>query len=317
MNGKADDAEKDFSLRIHLPREITIEDGTPNLGEVSIIRGEESLVAKASKITVGRFSVPGQEIVINRSLVLSRLACSGIPASKVTLTGAEKIIVKQQQQIIKGEKFVERAKAFLSVNPSTALRAGLPVGSVCESKPVVIPKDLVLPGLNKGIKLSARLVKSSIRNRARVRIAVLAKGEEIGVREVTFRLRYTTRRVVTLVDIPAGAVISPENVRIEKTLSSRPEAADWSPPYGLIARRRLPANTAILPNMAAAAKPPIVVGRNQTIVIQFEIPGLMVTAIGKTMQPGRAGEYIKVRNVDSHRVIVAKVNENGTVEPIF
>jgi flagella basal body P-ring formation protein FlgA len=35
------------------------------------------------------------------------------------------------------------------------------------------------------------------------------------------------------------------------------------------------------------------------------------------MQEGRAGEYIKVRNLDSQRMILAKVNEDGTVEPIF
>ncbi len=35
------------------------------------------------------------------------------------------------------------------------------------------------------------------------------------------------------------------------------------------------------------------------------------------MQEGRAGEYIKVRNVDSRRVISAKVNKDGTVEPVF
>jgi len=306
---RADDIEKSFPLRIHLPRDVSIEGDTLQLGQVSIIRGEETLVAKANKISIGRFSVPGQEIVINRSTVLSRLACSGIPVSKVSLTGAEKITVKQRQQIIKGEEFVERAKSFLDKNPL--------VDSVCKSTPVTLPKDLILQGSSEDIKLSARLIKSGARNRAKVRIAVLANGIEIGAREVTFRLKYNSRRVTTLVDIPAGAVISPENVRIEKALSDYPEPSDWSPPYGLIAKRRLPANTVILPNMTTSAKAPIIVERNQTVVIRFENPELLVTAIGKTMQKGRAGEYIKVRNVDSHRIIVAKVNENGTVEPVF
>ena len=306
---RADDIEKSFPLRIHLPRDVSIEGDTLQLGQVSIIRGEETLVAKANKISIGRFSVPGQEIVINRSTVLSRLACSGIPVSKVSLTGAEKVTVKQRQQIIKGEEFVKRAKSFLDKNPL--------VDSVCKSTPVTLPKDLILQGSSEDIKLSARLIKSGARNRAKVRIAVLANGIEIGAREVTFRLKYNSRRVTTLVDIPAGAVISPENVRIEKALSDYPEPSDWSPPYGLIAKRRLPANTVILPNMTTSAKAPIIVERNQTVVIRFENPELLVTAIGKTMQKGRAGEYIKVRNVDSHRIIVAKVNENGTVEPVF
>jgi flagella basal body P-ring formation protein FlgA len=35
------------------------------------------------------------------------------------------------------------------------------------------------------------------------------------------------------------------------------------------------------------------------------------------MQDGRAGDYIKIRNVDSQRIIIASVNENGTVEPVY
>jgi flagella basal body P-ring formation protein FlgA len=42
-----------------------------------------------------------------------------------------------------------------------------------------------------------------------------------------------------------------------------------------------------------------------------------VTATGKAMEKGRLGECIKVKNIDSQRVILAKVNEDGTVEPVF
>ncbi|NQT03198.1 MAG: hypothetical protein HQ580_14315, partial [Planctomycetes bacterium] len=88
VNSKADNTKKDSALQIYLPREITIKDNHLSLGQIGIIRGNESLAAKASKIALGRISVPGQKIVIDREMVLSRLVCNGIPASKVTLTGA-------------------------------------------------------------------------------------------------------------------------------------------------------------------------------------------------------------------------------------
>ncbi|MBA7646272.1 hypothetical protein ES703_54034 [subsurface metagenome] len=308
-NDKTKGPQKDSALRIYLLREVTIKNDAIKLGQVSIIRGKESLVAKANEIALGRISVPGQKIVVARSMVLSRLACNGIPASKVTLTGAEKITVKQQEQIIKGSDFVELASSFLKKNP--------PAGSVCQMSPIRIPKDLVLPGVSKDIKLSQRLAGSSARNQAKVQIVVLADDKKIGVCEVTFRLKYNCRRVVTLVELGAGTVISPGNVKIEKSVSNYPEPAGWRPPYGLVARRKLSAKTVICPDMIGPAKPAVVVGRNQTVVIRIERPGLLVTAIGKAMQDGRAGEYIKVRNVDSQRIILAKVNENGTVEPIF
>jgi flagella basal body P-ring formation protein FlgA len=171
--------------------------------------------------------------------------------------------------------------------------------------------------LDKNVTLSPRLIQNGAPNQAKVRVSVLADSNEIGAGVVTFRLKFNCRTAVTLTEIPAGSVISPESVKIEKILSDYPEPAHWSPPYGLIARRSLSANTVIQPDMVGLAKPAVSIKRNETVVIRIEMPGLLVTALGKAMQQGRAGECIKVRNIDSQQIIVAKVNEDGTVEPIF
>ena len=306
---KTDEPGKDSSLRVYLPREITIKDDSLKLGQISIIRGAESLAAKAGEIAFGRISVPGQQIVIDRAMVLSRLACNGIPTSKVILTGAEKVTVKQQQRTIKGSEFAELAGAFLTKNP--------PAASVCRWDAIRIPKDLTIPTEANDIKLFPRLGRSSVRNQAKVHIAVLADGKEIGACEIPFRLKYHYRKAVTTADIPAGTVISSDNVKIEKTISNEPEPAGWKPPYGLIAKRRLCSKTTLLANMVGPVKPAVIVGRNKNVLIRIKLPGLLVTVIGKTLQDGRAGEYIKVRNVDSQRILLARVNEDGSVEPIL
>ena len=300
---------KDSSLRIYLPREITIKDDVVSLGQVSIIRGEESLVAKASRIMLGRMSMPGQSVVVDRPTLLSRLVCSGIALSNVRLTGAEKIKVKQQLHVVKGGKFVELAGSFVKTKLSNP--------SVCQLSPIWIPKDLAIPDTAKNITLSPVLARGSTRNRAKVQITVLADEKEIGAREVTFRLRYNCRKAVAMVDIPAGQSITSENVKIEKEFSNYPEPANWNPPYGLVAKRRIPAKITVKPYMVGQANPEVIVKRNQTVVIQIKSPGLMITAMGKALQDGRSGEYIKVQNVDSRRIILARVNEDGCVEPVF
>ncbi len=308
-NSSAEAVKKNSVLRVYLPREITINSDVPNLGQVGIIRGEESLAADAADITLGQISLPGQKLVVDRHLILSRLACNGIPASKVILTGAEKVLVKRQHQTIKGKEFLDSALSFLKKVSFDS--------SVCEFTPLRTPEDLVIPGEAQDIKLLPRLVKSRIRNRTKVCVAAVAQGEEIGMREISFQLKYSCRRAVTLMDIPQGALINSENVKIEKFTSNYPEPADWAAPYGLIARRRLPAKTMIRNNMTGRPEPPILLKRNQNVVIQIDKFGILLTVTGKTMQPGRVGEYIKVRNVDSQRIILAKVNEDGTVEPVF
>jgi len=312
VDGRADDSPEDSVLRIYLPREVTIRDNCLRLGQISIIRsnpGDSGLVAKASEIALGRISMPGQKIVVDRSTVLSRLACNGISASKVTLTGAEKVTVQKQQRIVKASEFVELASSFLKENPAA--------GSVCQADPIQTPKDLILPALTKDVRLSPHLVEGGATSQAKVQVEVLADGKAIGAGEVTFRLKYNGRTAVTLAEIPAGAVISPENVKIEKTVSDYPEPVNWSPPYGLIAKRRLPANTVIRPDMISLAHSTVIVKRNQTVVIRIEMPGLVVTALGNAIQEARAGECIKVRNTDSQRIILCTVNDDGTVEPVF
>ena len=45
--------------------------------------------------------------------------------------------------------------------------------------------------------------------------------------------------------------------------------------------------------------------------------GIVVTAMGTALKEARAGELVKVRNADSRRVILCRVKNDGTVEPIL
>jgi flagella basal body P-ring formation protein FlgA len=192
------------------------------------------------------------------------------------------------------------------------------VVSACGFNPIRRPKDFIITGSSKDIRLSPRLVQSRARNQARVEITIFSGGKKIDVREVIFGLKYNASQAAAKVDIPAGAVISPENVKIEKTISNYPESSNnWRPPYGLIAKRRIPAKTVLRPNMLGPVKSPIIVKRNQKVVILIDRPGFLITAFAKAMQDGRAGEYIKVRNVDSQRIILVRVNEDGSAVPVF
>jgi flagella basal body P-ring formation protein FlgA len=304
---KNNDLQKDSYLKIYLPREVTIKDSSLILGQVSIIQGSETLVAKASEIPLGRISVPGQKIVLERPMILSRLACNGISASIVTLTGSEQITVKQQNHTISSNEFVSLASSFLEKNP--------PDNTACRWNSIRKPKDFVVSAGSKDIGFSPRLVQTGVRNQARVEITVLSGSNKIGVRQVTFALIYEHQQAITKVDIPAGGVISPENIKIEKIISNEPEPVDWKPPYGLVTKRGLPAGTALVPNMLESLEPPVILKRNQNVVIRIERPGFLITAMGIAMQDGRAGDYIKVRNTDSQRIILARIKEDGTVEP--
>ena len=188
------DLHKDTGLKIYLPREVTIKDSNLILGRVSIIQGSESLAAKANEIPLGKISLPGQKIILDRSTILGRLACNGIPISKVTLTGSEKITVNQQNHTVSSNAFVSLAESFLEKNP--------PDNTVCKWNPIREPKDFIVSEGSKDIKLIPRLVQTGVKDQARVEIAVLSENKKIGVRQVTFSLVHECHQVVTKDDIP-------------------------------------------------------------------------------------------------------------------
>ncbi len=304
-----DSSDSDVLLHIHLPREMTVRDNLLNLGQVSVVRGAGPLVAKAREIGMGRFSAPGQKVVLDRFTILSRFASFGIPRENVRFTGADAVTVRRQQEIIESQDFLEMGRQFLRQNASTSL--------VYEAMPLAKPRDLVLGGQAEDIQLRPQFVRGAARGLVTVKIRVVADGADVGFRDIPFRLKYESHQAVTSSEIPEGTVLTPENVRIEKTLAGRPEPAGWKPPYGLVTTRTLLANTEIREAMVGSVPSDVVVRRNETVVIRIERPGLLVTAVGTALQEARTGEVIKVRNDDSRRVIVCKVNPDGTVEPIL
>jgi len=299
---------RDNMVRIHLPREVTVQNPLLSLGQVTVITGAERLAATAGSVRLGRFSVPGQKITLDRATILSRLASQGVAAENVVLTGADAVTVRRRQQVISGDEFVSFARLFLQQNP--------PGSSPCDGTAAARPKDLVLPDEPNNMQLVPRFAENGANGFVTVQVSVVVGGKEVGSRAVPLRLRYRGHKAVTLQEIPEGATLTQENVKIEETVADRPETG-WKSPYGLVALRDLPARMEIRDGMVDAPQPSLVIRRNETVVIRLQRPGFLVTAVGLAMQEGRAGQYVKVRNTDSHRVIVCKVNDDGTVEPVL
>ncbi len=307
--GNPADSISQQGLSIYLPREAVIESENITLGKIAVITGDQNLTAKAADIELGKLSLAGQVITIDRSMIQSRLACSQMPACKPVMSGAEKVSIKRKAQTIKGSSIVESASTFLANSIKEKSIAGWEV--------VKVPADVTLPAQAENIELVTRLVSRGNNGQAIVEVSIVAGSKQIETCQVVFRPKYNIQRAVALADIKEGTSLTADNTKIEQVISEKPQKSDWSSPYGLVATRDLPEGTVIIGNMAKSPQPPVVIERNQNVIIKIERGGLLVTATGKATEKGRLGECIKVRNNDSQRVILAKVNEDGTVEPVF
>ncbi len=120
-------------------------------------------------------------------------------------------------------------------------------------------------------------------------------------------LTETFEMVVAAHDIAQGAVLQPEDIAIERrpkpnltptTVTALEQA------QGLATRHALRAGQII--RQTDIAKPELV-GRNDTVTIVFQVPGITLTIVGKATEPGAMGDVINVTNVQTKHVIAATV----------
>jgi flagellar basal body P-ring formation protein FlgA len=126
-------------------------------------------------------------------------------------------------------------------------------------------------------------------------------------------LSETFEAVVPTHEVAQGQVLKASDLALER----RPKAGSTSTTLiavaqaeGLSAKHALRAGQVI--RQADVAKPELV-GRGETVTIMFQVPGIMLTILGKASEPGALGDVINVVNVQSKHTIQAAVIGPGRV----
>jgi len=296
-------------LSIYLPREAVVAGDLVEMGKVGIVRGDDSLVAKAQTVRLGRFAVTGQQITLDRRTILGCLTAEGMDARSIDLRGAEQVIVRRNEQVINADRFIAAARAQLDQT--------MPKGAAAKVEVTSKPQPWAIAAGAKDVQLRPRPPAYPSRGVARIVVDVVADGLTVGHREIAFTVRYERRRAVAAADIPAGTLLGPENTRIETIEASEPEPKDWSPPFGRVAKRRIRQGGPVEDIQAAAPETPTAVKRRQKVVVKFETSGLLVSALGEALDEGKTGEFVKVKmgTASDARIITARIRGDGTLEP--
>lgn len=296
-------------LTVHLPRTIQVEAEALSLGLVAVVRADDdALLRKAADVPLGRAPQPKEEIVIDRPTILGRLASNGIPARDVQLSGADQVVVSRGDKTFPPEALAQAAEECL------AQRRPGPQG--CRWRLVGQPQELVAPA-TAAVHLVASLVPHEVTSEAKVEVAAVDAGGRRAAQTLLFRLGYVHRVAVATADLAPGDVLTPANTEIRTMMADQPPAPDWAPPYGLMAAQPLRVGTVLLPALVRSPRAAVVVHRSEKVVMRVQGAGFQVRGVGLALDDGRPGEFIKVRNLDSNRVVVARVAFDGAVEPII
>jgi flagella basal body P-ring formation protein FlgA len=123
----------------------------------------------------------------------------------------------------------------------------------------------------------------------------------------------TVEAVIVLRPLAQNEVIKASDITVER----RPKAEFAAAPaatiedvLGFAAKRPLRERQAI---RASDLQKPELVGRNETITMQFEAPGMLLSVRGKALEAGALGDLINVINIESKRSIQATVIGPGRV----
>lgn len=295
------------AIKVYLPREIDMTGESMLLGDVALIRGDPEDVAKASAVSIGKFSVPGQKIIVTRRTILTRLGANKIASKDVSFSGAKDIKVGREELVISAEDISIKAIKFLNDKKTDA--------SIASYELIRKSKNVVLPSLKGEITFAARMGKRVSTSQVNVDIDIMLSGEKVGSSRVTYRPMYNCRRVIAIGDVLAGSVLSSNNIKIETYISKYPESKAFRVPVGLVAKTNLKNGQQIRNSLLTKVRPIILIKRNAFVVIKIETAALTLTAKGKSIGAGAFGEMIRVRNIDSKRIILCKVNFDGTVSP--
>jgi flagella basal body P-ring formation protein FlgA len=129
----------------------------------------------------------------------------------------------------------------------------------------------------------------------------------------TGSLTETFETVVPIRDIAQGQIIKVSDVAIDhrpKSSFTPTTLTTIEQAQGLSTKHALRAGQVI--RQADVAKPELV-GRGETVTIVFEVPGILLTILGKAVEPGALGDVISVVNVQSKHTLQATVIGPGRV----
>lgn len=307
--GQGTAAPGNGKIKITLLPETIVEQSSVTLGLACRIEGPDDLLEQVRAIGLGTFVSKGQVVFVDRYTILSRLASIGIPADKIEFIGTDITSVKRKETVVEPDRMVQAARDFLDKK-----LVGIPVSSIALVKP---PSRVVLEDPNAVVKLSCQMSRYQTAGSQKVTIAVQQQGLTVSQAEVAFAVRYKVRQLVASQAIEAGATISSENVQIQEIDSSVPQGPNWKEPYGLVIRRKIAQGNVIHPDWLVPQQAPVLIRRNQHVLVQINSGALFVSASGQALDEGKIGDLIRVRRGEKseERIIYCTIQPDGTVRP--
>jgi flagella basal body P-ring formation protein FlgA len=277
---------------------------TIRLSDVALVESADAhLAARLESIEVGSAPLCGHSRTVSAEYARIRVRQIGVDPSRIEFRGENLITVNRPDQRLAGSEIVKVAQAAAeSANPGTSVEIDF------------VPRDIRLPV--GALVLKPQPVKLVGESGGSVTIQVLVAGLEEATVPLSFRLHRRAPVVVAARDLPAGAVLSADDVHVEERPAQPGRLALSDPAEAVGQQAALPIRAGAILS-AAQLKPAILIKRGARIRLVCKGPSFVATAAGEALQDGAAGQAIRVRNLSSLKELTGLVIDDQTTEVPF
>ena len=297
-----------ISLRVY--DQVEIEADQIQLGKIARIDGDDAGRVRALEaLVIGRSPLPGKSRSLESATILLRLKQSGIDLARIELQIPPEVQVSRGAVEVGRERIEQIVKAFIQ-QQFAGKGQTVRIKEIRGAEPVLLPKGSlshqVAAPRNTALSGSLPLtVTLKVNDEVEKRMLVTA------VVEVLVNAVVTTRPLGRFKPIEESDVeVRPVDVSgLPSDYIGDPEAV-----LGKRTRRLLDANTVLRPDLVESQP---IVKRGDRVRIIVESPGMRITAVGEVKQNGCLGERIPVVNLDTNKVIQARVVDTQTVKIDF
>ncbi|MFO0968398.1 MAG: flagellar basal body P-ring formation chaperone FlgA [Gemmataceae bacterium] len=288
----------------------TVDDAVVRVRDVASVEGGSAgLGERIARLDVAELKA-GDSHVITREQVFYRLLIAGLDKRSFRVVGPAHLSVRLNAAPASKESgVVESARQ--------AIRASLP--SDAEN---VTLRPLGTPSLPPGLPPAARLTFAAeiegkrTSGRVRVDVSVLDGDRKVASVPVFFDVSFMAHVAVARRRLPLGETIPAEAIGSERALQSKGEGyISAAEARGKTVRATLEPGAKISADdlkETTSDEAPVVKTRDLVRLVAQAGP-VSVTARGEAMQDGRIGDMIRVRNVDSSKVVSGRVIDRNIV----
>lgn len=222
----------------------------------------------------------------------------------IQLNGIETVTVERpSNEISRNDAHIELKEAL-----AKTLKSGIDFELVTTSIPKLIHAD---PRTDRSLEIKdLRLIENGKRFHATLEYQTFGAATKVPVRGAIVEM--ATVAVLTR-EVTRDEILAQGDVTIERILKTRLRAGTIRSLAGLVGK----ALTRNLREGAALREQdviePLIVRSNDPVSITYAIPGLLLTAQGRALDSGAKGAVISVRNLQSQRIIRARITDTGEV----